>query len=190
MEFCENNKEIELRGEPMITLNDVCEDIKVRDGKSVIESCEKNNGYPTFVMFSHDMGVRLAYIGVPAKEVLKYYDKVENMIAEADVDSPLIVSIGTDRLYSDICKRLLETDYKDFEWIAFDCGHSGETFDEQSIRAYYPEEADKIINDNLWRGTEAYKVVRNLNYCNHYLKLIADTFSEVKSERNRETIEK
>ena len=166
----------------ILKINDILPEMNKNE--NVIESCEMINNHPSIIIFGKNTGVRYGYVG---------YDKKDNKIAEKcedmtfDKETPIFCIIGKEDVLDNIfCKTMGNEELLKMNWIAYDCGHSGETFDEKSVREYYPQDAESIIERNEWRNSvcgDYSPAVRSLNWCRDANKTIIDAFE---SERTKE----
>lgn len=151
--------------------------------KNVIEYCGEANGLPSIVLFSHDMGVRFGYVGVRGKyeqetaQCFNYefpcedYTPNETEILEllGKKDMPMFCNYGADDFLDKVYSVVTSTHSvgrNGFNWVGYDCGHIGESYDKNAIQQYYPYEADNLIKKLSLRYTNSSQtVVRSLDWC-------------------------
>lgn len=131
--------------------------------KDVLEFCGESAGAPSMVIFSHDLGVRLGYVQLPSSVAEKTIDTTDASVM------PIVASYAENRWLNSLYKEQTgKDDEKGKCWVVYDCGHSGETYDEEAIRKYFPQEADEIIERNSFRNDvygDYSPAVRSLEFC-------------------------
>ena len=157
---------------------------KLTKNENIIENCEMINNHPSIIIFGKNTGVRYGYVGYDPKDK-KIAEKCEDMTF--DKEMPIFCIMGKDNVLDEIiCRKMGNEELSKMSWIAYDCGHSGETFDEKSVREYYPQDAELIIERNEWRNNvcgDYSPAVRSLIWCKDANKTIIDAFE---SERTKE----
>ena len=153
--------------------------------KDVLEFCGDIEGMPSMVLFGNFRGVRYGYVAVPA-EVAK---QVEN---NADLLT-MTLRMPDNKFYNEVYKEQTGISLgNDIRWIGYDCGHSGETCDEQAVRKYFPEEADEIIERAREIEFGEYSTSRSLLWCKALNASIANSAKEFMKEhqKNKENFER
>jgi len=151
--------------------------------ENIIESCEMINNHPSIVIFGKNTGVRYGYVGYDPKDK-KIAEKCEDMTF--DKEMPIFCIMGKEDILDNIFCKTTGNELSKMSWISYDCGHSGETYDEKSVREYYPQDAESIIERNEWRNSvcgDYSPAVRSLIWCKDANKTIIDVFE---SERTKE----
>lgn len=157
--------------------------------KNIIEYCGEENGLASIVLFVHDWGVRFGYVGIRgqyANDVCDCFnhqfpcdDYIPNELEIAELingkNAPMFVDHHADDILDKMYFVMTSTSIIDrfgradgFQWVGYDCGHTGETYDRGAIQRYYPDEADKLIKRFSWRDrgeNEPPLAVRSLEWC-------------------------
>lgn len=135
--------------------------------KDVLEYCGDSGGMSSMIIFSHDLGVRKGYVYVP--------EKIANAVAQTIPNIILDVTDNDENAWmSALFKEQTGIELGGGRWVNYDCGHVGETYDEKSIRRYFPEDADVIIAQNQFRNIGYGAVYRSLTCCQDVNRTIVD----------------
>lgn len=155
--------------------------------KNVIEYFGEEYGLPSIVLFSHDMGVRLGYVGIrgefaadvaesfnyefPGNDYVPNETEIFELLGKKDM--PMFCNYRADDFLDKVYGVMTSTSIIDcfgradgFQWVGYDCGHVGETYDKDAIQRYYPDEADNLIKKFSLRYTNSSPpVIRSLDWC-------------------------
>lgn len=156
---------------------------RTSDG-SVVEYCGVANGLPSIVVFSHQLGVRIGYVGFEGayssdiEKMLDGLDAWENWSSYKKIydcktaNTPITcnpyVRSELNKIYDTPEDMLISTG--GYKWVSYSCNGLNETFDKDAIQRYFSPEADSMIDrfshmrDFKPRKNQV-REVRSLDWC-------------------------
>lgn len=142
---------------------------------SIVEKRFEYNGHPCVVIFRSlglSCGFRCGYVGLHKDD--PFYGIHHNSIDNIDCHGGLTYSKNS----------LFEQDDADIWWIGFDCGHSGDAYDYESIEKYFSDDSEIMTFMQVHKKIDSeYPIssdtIKDLNYCIEQCKSIVDQIEEV-----------